>query len=520
MSAPISWDEENAEPFIPIEVVDLDTNDDGLLSAVETAAMVAAYPSVEGDPEYDRQLDVNFDDSIDKADVGWLAAYRTENPDLGAIRRALRNYTYEKLTFTRGSWSCYLCALSSTASLIEDFVGRDGGQKGWISIHLHPYNNSNYRCDLFARDTALAAYKALGYGCILHAEGSSGHEYNVFWNGSDYQNLTNWYIIEPQTGQVFNAGQSGLDRLYQTARIYFWKRISGSTIYTHILLADYAAKTVSIYDIGERPLAAGGVAYDGDTEEPYPNAPNDYSFDVSLGIEIATPKTSSDTLVLADVFLKAERAIVGSEVLEFEESATVTGFTAGWENQEQAYDGDLDTAATSLADYSGWGEFLELTIDEVLCSVIRIYAKHYSVGIGLIDFDIYRDGDWHHVYEDTYPDCAWVEADLSGTYRVTKARVRFYHEELKCELRGLELGQRGTLSLSLVTASEVLELGETLVGMGISVSEILKIADAIFYAPASLKVIISLLQLAQLVVKLRKEQETGYPDFGEGIIRW
>lgn len=111
-----------------------------------------------------------------------------------------------------------------------------------------------------------------------------------------------------------------------------------------------------------------------------------------------------------------------------------TGFNdpeSKWVNEADAYDGDTDTSASTAGNpipTSSWGEFIEFTHAEMSCSSLRFYARYHGLsGIYEIDLDVYYDGAWHDVYEGTFADKTWVEKALGDTYRVTKARMRFYN---------------------------------------------------------------------------------------------
>ncbi|GAI82004.1 unnamed protein product [marine sediment metagenome] len=108
--------------------------------------------------------------------------------------------------------------------MVEEFTGRGLTKDGWISIQLHPYHHIpegyQYICQNFAMDTGVAAYRALGYGCLLLGWAWT-HGYNIFWVGGDWHDLNNWYILEPQSGKIFCAGNTGLPSMYHTLSIRF-----------------------------------------------------------------------------------------------------------------------------------------------------------------------------------------------------------------------------------------------------------------------------------------------------------
>ncbi len=203
--------------LIAIQIVDLDTNNNGVVGSEDEAAFLAAYGSRKGEPDYDRQLDANFDGIIDSRDYDIF--YRTLGKILDVIRDSIKTGIYEYLVWPDGS-DAYLVALNRDR--VQEFTGfRD--MEGWTSIRHHPYipnNDTKYICGMFGMDTSVASYKGLGYGCLLFA-GSMLHGYNIFWLGGDWHNLNNWYILEPQNGKVFCAGAPNLLSMYQTQSISF-----------------------------------------------------------------------------------------------------------------------------------------------------------------------------------------------------------------------------------------------------------------------------------------------------------
>lgn len=272
----------SSPPYVPIEVVDLDSDNDGVLGSVDFFAFSAAHPSVQGDSEYDRQFDADFDDDIDDDDQSIFADTFNTNNDLETIRNAVKTTTVQKLTWSDG-WEAWLVALDQNH--IKDFIGKDNySPPGWISVHRHPYigyPTYYYVCLDFAVETAVASYKALGYGCLLYAAGVA-HAYNVFWIGGDWTDLNNWRILESQNGAVYSAvGQSGI---YETGLIYFFDYTDDEAfIYAHFLNVDVAQEKVSL---GTK-LSVWGEH----NEEPIPA-----TFDRTLGVpSMPTTKIGYDS---------------------------------------------------------------------------------------------------------------------------------------------------------------------------------------------------------------------------------
>jgi len=195
----------SSPPYIPIQVIDLDSDNDGIVGLVDLEAYYKAHLSSKGDPNYDRQFDADFDADIDDDDRAIFVDTYYNNNNLETIRTAIKTANTQKLTWPDG-WVAWLVALNYTHAI--DFTGKDNySPPGWISIHRHPYissGESKYICWQFGMDTSNSAYKALGYGCLLYAS-SASHGFNIFWIGGTWTNLNNWYILEPQTGQVFCA---------------------------------------------------------------------------------------------------------------------------------------------------------------------------------------------------------------------------------------------------------------------------------------------------------------------------
>ena len=262
-------------PYINIEVVAVDVNNDGILDDADEAAMIAAKTN------YVRRFDIDFDDDVDEADDTWFDETRTNNPDLGTIRDAIRTSTHQELTWD-DDWSAYLIQLTDVEATIQEFVGKDSTPVyGWIHVHKHPYKNSTtweYVCGHFAIDTAIASYKGLGYGCVLLAVSNiSGvyHAYNIVWLGGDWTDLHNWRIIEPQSGNVYTATDKSPETMYDTCQIRFFDYTDGLTIYHHYLTVDSQANTVSYGNSNSASY------YPTAPEEPYPT-----TFDRTLGIGV------------------------------------------------------------------------------------------------------------------------------------------------------------------------------------------------------------------------------------------
>ena len=98
---------------------------------------------------------------------------------------------------------------------------------------------------------------------------------------------------------------------------------------------------------------------------------------------------------------------------------------AEWWNPENTYDDDLASKAQTWCDTpAAWRDFLELTINAITCDKIRHYSRYHATYIYEIDIDVYKDGEWVHVYQGTYSHLTWEEKTFSEG-SVTKARVRY-----------------------------------------------------------------------------------------------
>jgi len=273
-------------PYINIDVVAVDNND-GSLDDTDEAAMIAAKT------DYVRRYDIDFDDDVDEDDDTWFDNTRVNNPDLGNIRDAIRTSTYQKLTWA-DDWSAYLIQVTDVDITIRRFLGMDTTTYGWIHVHKHPYVESYYICHHFATDTAIAAYKALGYGVFLFAKsGEAGHGYNIFWIGGDWQDLGNWRVYEPQAGYIYDADDVP-SNLYETEAIKFYRQIyehpslPGEIFMDYALLdVDYTNKTVAIGEQGSEWYYQDGSTH---YEEllTYP-----YTFDVTLGLPFSPDISNS-----------------------------------------------------------------------------------------------------------------------------------------------------------------------------------------------------------------------------------
>lgn len=274
---------EDNYPYLPIEVLAIDGNNDGVIDAADEALFLGSFPSYEGDPGYRRRFDMNFDGAIIEwpmppatlGDIGYFY-YDMEHMErrLGRIRNRIKTDIATYIEWPDG-WGAWLVALRKDA--VRGFTGFLGSTKrGWVHLIYHDfwYADREYVCVHFATDTAVAAYKALGYGCLLYGA-STPHAYNIFWTGGDWRDLRNWWIIEPQDGSDRGCALDQPSWFYQTRFIEFF---DSQDPIRHIILVDFENNTMELAKY-TRGLELEKL------EEPFPEI-----WDTSLGI----PKESNE----------------------------------------------------------------------------------------------------------------------------------------------------------------------------------------------------------------------------------
>ncbi len=106
-----------------------------------------------------------------------------------------------------------------------------------------------------------------------------------------------------------------------------------------------------------------------------------------------------------------------------------TGYVDGdsaWEDEGNAYDGDIETSARALTGIQSWSSFLELTIGKLSCNKVRVMSSILlTTGyINEIDLDVYYNSAWHNIYEGVFTGSEWTEYELDDTYNVTSLRIR------------------------------------------------------------------------------------------------
>ena len=100
-----------------------------------------------------------------------------------------------------------------------------------------------------------------------------------------------------------------------------------------------------------------------------------------------------------------------------------------WLYAGRAFDDDLNTNAFDCWSYYGWSPYwLVLLVDPpITCDKIRFNAYWYTYYQNQIDVDVYKDGEWIHVYEGTYSSRVWEEKSFPEG-KVSKARIRTYSQ--------------------------------------------------------------------------------------------
>lgn len=98
-----------------------------------------------------------------------------------------------------------------------------------------------------------------------------------------------------------------------------------------------------------------------------------------------------------------------------------------WSLEARAYDDDTDTQAIcSFTETSEWLGPLELTVSEITANKLRFWCDEYDHKDVVVNIDVFRDGVWVNVYEETLGASdygAFIEVSFSQG-SVTKVRVR------------------------------------------------------------------------------------------------
>lgn len=102
---------------------------------------------------------------------------------------------------------------------------------------------------------------------------------------------------------------------------------------------------------------------------------------------------------------------------------------SAWTNEPYAYDNNLNEWAITTRTTIGYTPFLILnTPYQIYGGKLRFYINSTNAPQTSVDIDVFRGGEWIHVYEARYPDWAkfaWIEKTFDAGI-VTKMRIRFY----------------------------------------------------------------------------------------------
>ena len=197
------------------QVMDFDYNDDGVVDLIDLAIL---GNHAGNESYYEQMYDNNYDGVINQEDAN-LLSLRYGIYNLNEIWEKL--YKYHIYVEEEGK------RYKVVAVNLNGISGGYGFQEepnyyDWLDLDYHPYIPNEFVCNDFADNFFLASYKDFGYGVVFIAEGR-GHLYNVVWSGGDFYNASNWYIIEPQNGNIVGtvAKYKGSKSIYDTYYIHF-----------------------------------------------------------------------------------------------------------------------------------------------------------------------------------------------------------------------------------------------------------------------------------------------------------
>lgn len=96
-----------------------------------------------------------------------------------------------------------------------------------------------------------------------------------------------------------------------------------------------------------------------------------------------------------------------------------------WGSESNAYDDDTGSSANNSE--ASYDHYLELTIAEILCDRVRIYAED-TTGIPSyspdLDIDVYYGGEWHNIWSGSIEKNKWIEKAIGSSQLVTKAQIK------------------------------------------------------------------------------------------------
>ena len=99
-----------------------------------------------------------------------------------------------------------------------------------------------------------------------------------------------------------------------------------------------------------------------------------------------------------------------------------------WDDEENCYDGNLATKASTSVDGPAWSEKLRLSVaDEILCSGIGFYAPCSLYAQSIINLDYYYNGEFFDLYQGGYPDKTWTIKSFTDPIYIKELVVYFYN---------------------------------------------------------------------------------------------
>ena len=119
-----------------------------------------------------------------------------------------------------------------------------------------------------------------------------------------------------------------------------------------------------------------------------------------------------------------------------------TSHTANsWTDAVNAYDSNTGTTADNTTPRNDWTDYLEMYLDTIECSEIRIYTSRQNPQVTTVEFDIRYNGNWTNVYSGEPTDEGGaVTATIDPVETVDGVRVRFYGSQARtCRIHDTEL---------------------------------------------------------------------------------
>jgi hypothetical protein len=109
-----------------------------------------------------------------------------------------------------------------------------------------------------------------------------------------------------------------------------------------------------------------------------------------------------------------------------------SGSGTEWSDIPKAYDTSTSTYAYSkeLGVTQGWqyGNMLYLNRPTIKCSKIRLNALYHVDYIDKVTISVYYNGGYHQVHNGAFPNHAYMEVSLGGTYQVSGVALQFHYK--------------------------------------------------------------------------------------------